>query len=238
MTATIDHLVVASPNLATDTARCRDAGIEVIAGGAHPDGGTENALIPLADGTYIELLAVTDTARADKWPPAAAALTKMESSNRLATFAVRVEDIGAIQARAREHGVELSEPETGSRQRPDGELLKWRIAYSHSPGLPFLIQDETARENRVPEPQSEANQALSLECLVLTGRAHLSADSELAALGVDESGRPGILFQDQAEPEAAPGLRAVFLRGSIPESASVVQALAQAISADIRPTLE
>lgn len=237
MTSTIDHLVVASPDLSADSSRCREAGIEVISGGTHPNSGTENALIPLADGTYIELLAVTDTELADGWPPALAALNVMESDNRLATFAVRVDDIFQSQRYAEEQGLKLSSPKEGSRERPDGELLRWHVAYPEAPGLPFVIQDETDRNQRVPKPQSNANLALSLECVVLTGDATTGPSDGLAALGVDESTRPSVILQDPVELDADPGLRAVFLRGETPESASLVQALAEAIRADIRPTL-
>lgn len=237
MTSRIDHLVVASPDLARDIDRCRAVGIEVVAGGSHLNGGTENAVIPLADDTYIELLAVTDSDLASGNRSAQAVLEAMECDNRLATFAVRVADIDHSQRMAHKQGVELSEPEPRSRIRPDGEQLRWRAAYPEAPGLPFLIQDETARDERIPRPHETANKALSMECLVLTGDFSTEPAVGLAALGVDSSGRPSIIVQDSAELDSQPGLHAVFLRGETAESASTVQALGEAINADLRPTL-
>ncbi|HEV2236141.1 MAG TPA: VOC family protein, partial [Ktedonobacterales bacterium] len=53
----------------------------------------------------------------------------------------------------------ISDPRDGGRTRPDGQSLRWRTAaFEGSFALPFLIEDVTPRELRVPggEPTQHA----------------------------------------------------------------------------------
>src|SRR5438105_15401082 len=52
----IDHLVIVTRDLGQAIAEYRGLGFSVVPGGRHPVG-TENALIALRDGAYIELIA-------------------------------------------------------------------------------------------------------------------------------------------------------------------------------------
>ena len=52
----IDHIVIIISDLATAVKSYEEPGFTVALGGRHPVG-THNALIPLADGSYIELIA-------------------------------------------------------------------------------------------------------------------------------------------------------------------------------------
>ncbi len=57
----LDHLVLAVDDLEQGAARLLAAtGLRIVAGGAHAGLGTANALVPLAHGSYLELVAVTD----------------------------------------------------------------------------------------------------------------------------------------------------------------------------------
>ena len=53
---TLDHLVVPVDAVDRAQAAWREAGHDVRPGGRHEGAPTENALIPVGDGTYIELL--------------------------------------------------------------------------------------------------------------------------------------------------------------------------------------
>jgi hypothetical protein len=59
-------------------------------------------------------------------------------------------------------------PEDGGRTRPDGLGIAWRVARLQKP-LPFLIEDLTARELRVPggDATKHANRTVGLDGIVL-----------------------------------------------------------------------
>ena len=77
MPASLDHIVMAVPNLAAAQESFRtELGLQVLGGGRHDGAGTENAIVPLHD-CYLELVTVVD-------PSAAAA----NPFGRLVTFAL------------------------------------------------------------------------------------------------------------------------------------------------------
>ena len=112
-------------------------GLRSLAGGSHPGWGTANRIVPLGD-TYLELVAVVDERVASasafgRWVGAGATPT-----GRPIGWALRPGDLDETAARL---GLE---PQTGERARPDGELVRWRIAGIEEavarPGLPFFIE--------------------------------------------------------------------------------------------------
>ncbi len=140
----IDHVVFVTLDLAAAVADWRDRGFTVRAGGVHAGGLSENALVGFADGSYVELFAFVDLGRAraaHSWAPVA------ERGGGWADFALASDDLTRDVA---ELGDLIVRPiEEGGRTRPDGVRIAWRVARLVSP-LPFLIQDVTARELRVP----------------------------------------------------------------------------------------
>jgi hypothetical protein len=80
----------------------------------------------------------------------------MEGDAGCGAWAVHSTNIHEDTSRLRRAGVEVRGPEAGGRQRMDGTKLEWETAIL-GPGpagsvLPFLIEDTTARELRVPRP--------------------------------------------------------------------------------------
>ena len=66
-----------------------------------------------------------------------------------------------------------------SRERPDGYLLKWTLSIPGPPfngAVPFLIRDETPRDERVPRERTHKNGACGIERLTIAVR-----DAERAA---------------------------------------------------------
>jgi hypothetical protein len=63
MANAIDHVVIVVRDLAQASADFAAAGFTVTPGGEHADGATHNALIPFADGAYIELIAFKEPDR-------------------------------------------------------------------------------------------------------------------------------------------------------------------------------
>lgn len=142
----IDHLVLLVPDLNAATRQWARRGYTITPGGTHADGHTHNVLICLADTSYIELIAFRVPGRTPHvWDP-------LRPFPGLIDFAVRVPDIDAAVAKLGRQGLAYAAPKDGGRARPDGVALRWRGARPlvAGLGLPFLIEDVTARALRVP----------------------------------------------------------------------------------------
>lgn len=154
MITRLDHLVIVVRDLEAATHDYRDLGFTVTPGGTHTDGTTHNALIAFADGSYFELLAFTDPARpvTHPWWP------RLKEGEGLEDFALASDDLAADVARCRQTGLLISEPMEGGRRRTDGRELHWRTArVEQSPpdrALPFVIEDVTPRDWRVPSGEA------------------------------------------------------------------------------------
>ena len=96
-----------------------------------------------------------------------------------------------------------------SRIRVDGYRLSWlnNEIYGQYQGLiPFIIEDQTAREERVPKETEHANGVIGIERITLAAR-----DLELAGRIMEAAlGKPGAAIED--EQLAARGV--VFETGS------------------------
>lgn len=160
-----DHLVVVVHDLRGEMERWSGAGFEVSCGGVHTGGATENALIPLDPGGYLELLAPTpgNLGRRRALFTAERSSSIGERIRRhlagepgLLDFCVGVQDLDATVERLGEAGIPVHGPEPGGRERSDGMRIEWRTAVCDVAGLPFLIADVTPRQHRVPAAESAA----------------------------------------------------------------------------------
>ena len=163
MTFSVDHAVIFVEDLNEATADFERVGFQVTPGGTHAGGLTKNALIPLADGTYLELLAfnIPDTHRDLSHSEALKTIegtTPMdhrflprgaegEGFRDLALGTSRLRD--AIDS-ASASGLSVEGPFPGRRARPDGTEVAWLLGFPRDPDLPFLIEDTTNRDLRVP----------------------------------------------------------------------------------------
>lgn len=140
----LDHVVLVVLDLSAAVAEHRTRGFTVTPGGEHAGGLTHNALVGLQDGGYLELIAFHDLAAArgkHSWAPVA------ERGGGWADFALLSNDL--LQDVTALGDLVARPPEEGGRTRPDGLGIAWRVARLERP-LPFLIEDLTARELRVP----------------------------------------------------------------------------------------
>jgi hypothetical protein len=142
----IDHLVIAcvDPDAAADELE-RSLGLRATGGGVHPDHGTRNRIVWLADESYLELIGVTDAERASRSPVGAAVLAALdEHGGGLATYALLDDALERTASALGAAGSSIGPPMHGSRLRQDGELVEWWIAVPARPlvpsGPPFLIQ--------------------------------------------------------------------------------------------------
>lgn len=188
----LDHVVIVVRDLAAAMDDHRRRGFTVTPGGEHAGGLTHNALITFSDGSYLELVAFHDLARSIDhrlWKIAA-------DGGGLATCALLSDDLAADVAAL---GELVTQPPTPSgRIRPDGVELKWRTARLQSP-LPFLIEDLTARELRVPggAAAEHANGATGIAAVVV-GAIDIG-DAEWRYASLRERGAPQIELREAAK---------------------------------------
>lgn len=165
--AEFDHLVYVVTDLGRAVAEFREAGHAAESGGAHDDGPTHNALVPLAGETYLELLAfrkplfgtvVRTMAKTPLWSRFVAgrdAVTRpfvdgMGRTRGAARPVYRTDDLAVAVTALRAAGYEMDEPTEMSRTTPDGRDVRWRMAGSADLDVPTVIEDVTPRAHRVP----------------------------------------------------------------------------------------
>jgi hypothetical protein len=138
----IDHLVYATPDLNKSVKEIEQLlGVGAVAGGQHPGAGTRNWLVGLGDEVYLEIIG-PDPDQPKPQHPRHFGIDEL-TSPRLATWAAKSTDLERTVREAREHGVDLGVIAPGSRMRPDGTLLLWRLtaspALTAGGVLPFFI---------------------------------------------------------------------------------------------------
>lgn len=185
MSVSVDHIVVVVPSLAEGAAAFEAAGFTVSPGGRHQEVPTENMLVPLADGSYLELLAARDPdlrsqlaarSKRDDWPRhlhEATALGRrflplLAAGDGVADWVLHGVALTRFAREARTRGHVMTGPTPMRRQRPDGVELAWRLLLPASFEHPFLIEDASPRTLRVPaEPAAlrHANGATGLAAI-------------------------------------------------------------------------
>ena len=132
-------------------------------GGIHPRFGTRNMVLPLSDGTYIEVVEVLDHPASDKAPFGQAVRARSAAGGGWMGWVVSVEDIAPHERRLGRESVQ------GNRHRPDGVELRWRQlgvkGLQSDPQLPFFVQWEPGAEH----PSAGASGDLHLDCLEIAG---------------------------------------------------------------------
>jgi len=154
MLRAIDHLVVAVTDLDGAVKTYRDLGFTVVPGGRHTEGATANALIGFRDTSYLELVGFTEPRPAHRWWAALA------RGGGLVDFGLQTDDVAGDAKILRQAGVHLGELERLGRHRPDGVEVRWVFAFPQGAHLgiaPFVIADETPRDERVPRQRAHAN---------------------------------------------------------------------------------
>ncbi|KAH7340086.1 glyoxalase-like domain-containing protein [Rhizoctonia solani] len=154
----LDHIVHLSHHgkLSETITHWEKLGFKVTPGGTHAGGLTSNALVALADGVYIELIAFE---KPPTEPPASENRWAKKQPGWIDWACLGLDDhIGRIIAERDQgfhSGVEYHKGQDGGRKRAsDGKELKWRLTVpraKHGQDVaPFFCQDVTPRELRVP----------------------------------------------------------------------------------------
>ncbi len=176
----LDHIVFLVDDLDAAAARWARDGYTVTPGGVHADGLTHNALICLADGSYIELLAFrTPAAGAHRW-------ARFRAFPGPIDYALAHDDLPAFVAGPTGQRLGYLAYSEGGRRRPDGVEIRWRTSWppEGAPGLPFLIEDLTPRDQRVPtgSARNHPNGAQRIASLTLAVHQPAETAQRLAQL--------------------------------------------------------
>jgi Glyoxalase-like domain len=130
----LDHLTIIAPSLEAGATHVRDQiGIEMSAGGKHPEMGTHNRLLRLGDGVFLEVIAVDPSAEISTRPrwfgleDADAIQSAWAKGHRLRAWVAQTDDIDTVLA---SYGALLGHKTRVSRGdrswvfsvRPDGSL--------------------------------------------------------------------------------------------------------------------
>ena len=200
----LDHVVYVARDLATSVEDHTRQGFTVTPGGEHAGGVTHNALVCFADGSYLELVAFRKAEPTHRW-------WRHAATGGFADFAVLSDDL-AQDASALSDLI-VREAAEGGRTRPDGVSLRWRAAFLRTP-LPFLIEDLTPRDLRVPagDATRHANGVIGIGSLVIAARDEPSVDEsyerlrargapEVQFIGTDFDGLTDVSFNFPHPPE-------------------------------------
>jgi catechol 2,3-dioxygenase-like lactoylglutathione lyase family enzyme len=163
MLTCIDHVAIAVANLDDAMRDYTELGFTVVVGGTHP-GGSRNVLVAFSDGCYLELITFPGSASDHRWAAA------QRAGLALVDFCAGTDDLDATVMSLRRAGATITDPEVGGRTRPDGVVLQWRTATTPSTlagVMPFLIRDDTPRDERVPKERSHRNGAAGVGALTV-----------------------------------------------------------------------
>ncbi len=163
----LDHLsYAAGPDGLAGTARRIGEllGEEFRDGGIHPRFGTRNMVLPLSQGTYLEVVEVLDHPASDKAPFGQAVRARSALGGGWLGWVVCVDDIGRVEERLGRQSA------PGNRHRPDGVELRWRqigvTGLQADPQLPFFVQWQSPETEH---PSSGASGGLHLDTLEIAG---------------------------------------------------------------------
>jgi catechol 2,3-dioxygenase-like lactoylglutathione lyase family enzyme len=172
----IDHAVILVPDLDAAVEAYARLGFTVVPGGRH-NVATHNALIAFQDGAYIELIAFWEHAPAHRWH------RFLALGGGLVDYCMRTDNLDADVEALRSAGIAMSERQPMSRPRPDGYRLEWSLSLATgTQGItPFLIEDATPREERLPRQDRHANGVTGISRLTIAVR-DLSVATRLSAL--------------------------------------------------------
>ena len=170
----LDHVVYVARDLAAAVEDYTREGFTVTPGGEHAGGVTHNALVCFADGAYLELVAFRKPDPTHRW-------WRHAASGGFADFAVLSDDLAHDLSALKD--LVVRDAAEGGRTRPDGVSLRWRAAFLRAP-LPFIIEDLTARELRVPggDAAPHANGVTGVASIVVAARDERSVEESYQRL--------------------------------------------------------
>ena len=163
----LDHLsFAAGPDGLASTAQRIGGmlGTEFVDGGVHPRFGTRNMILPLAGGTYLEVVEVLDHPASDKAAFGQAVRARSALGGGWLGWVIAVDDISVVEQRLGRQAVK------GNRRLPDGHELLWKQIGVNGliadPQLPFFIEWESGSDMH---PSTGGDDTFALACLEIAG---------------------------------------------------------------------
>lgn len=134
-----------------------DFAVKSVKGGEHDAWGTYNYLTFFANNCYMEWLGIQDEEKADSMEhPLIQHLvhTLKTQGQGPFQFALRTDKIDAYVAHFTQSNIPFQGPFTGSRRKPNGQLLSWRMLFptydfANHEVLPFLIEWDQPESERI-----------------------------------------------------------------------------------------
>lgn len=160
----IDHLVIVVHDLEAAVRSYQELGFTVVPGGRHTGIGTDNALVAFQDGAYLELIGFYEPRPDHRW------WAPLQVGGGLVDYCMQTDDLVADTIVLRKAGVDIADPESKNRRRPDGYNVRWVYSLArgaHRGVAPFVIQDETPRDERVPRERTHANGVTGIAALTV-----------------------------------------------------------------------
>jgi len=176
----VDHIIVAVADLEAGIDEFREkTGIEPVFGGIHPGRGTQNALVALGAGVYLEILAPqTDI----EIPEELEWMLELETMTPTG-FAVSTSDIESTASILSDSGFAAANPSSGSRATPAGDTLMWTTTAISNPaieGAPFFIEWHADS----PHPASTSPAGCELRSLSVATNQQSQMSGLFTALGL------------------------------------------------------
>ncbi|KAJ3342363.1 hypothetical protein HDU93_002479 [Gonapodya sp. JEL0774] len=203
MIVQLDHIVIGVASLDNAIENYRALGFHVIPGGSHTlDHPTYNALISLADGVYLELLAFRRPDPKHIWWDRRGLIdwACLPSDIEL--------DVQTINKMSSAESGLYQSPVPGGRKTTTGVDVKWKISRPVSAELPFFCYDVTARPVRVPSAPEEVehkNGAISARQVTILVR---DFDTSRTKYGCVIGKQPEVIYMNDGS------RKAVFTAGS------------------------
>src|SRR6267154_301554 len=157
-----------------------NTGVRPAIGGVHPGRGSRNALLSLGERRYLEVIAP------DPAQPRSADVRGLYQLDapRLIGWAAHVDDMDALIRKRTAAKVALKPRSPGSRQRPSGQMLRWKaLTLQDDEGglLPFFI--EWSKDS--PHPSTDAPAGCRLERFELGTPRPAPLRARLSQLSLD-----------------------------------------------------
>ena len=137
----LDHILFGCSDLDSGIAFVEGAtGVRAAFGGVHPGAGTRNALLSLGENRYLEIIAPDP-----KQPASADArdLRRLTKELVIVGWAAHRANLDTFASKLKQQGFDVEGPIPGSRKRPDGRVLTWKVMRLKGDStqlLPFFIE--------------------------------------------------------------------------------------------------